>query len=69
MDFLGVSGMHYSGESLAANRIVEAEDSNVFASMIRQRMRELLELDVEICRTFEDLQAANELDGEPIRLP
>lgn len=68
MDFLGVSGMHYSGESLSDCRILVAEDSNVFASMIRQRMKELLDIDVEICRSFEDLQMANELSREPIRL-
>jgi PleD family two-component response regulator len=68
MDFLGVSGMHYSGESLAGARILVAEDSNVFTRMIRQRMKELLAIDVEICRTFDDLQMANELSAEPIRL-
>jgi PleD family two-component response regulator len=68
MDFLGVSGMHYSGVSLAGNRILVAEDSNVFASMISQRMKELLEIDVEICKTFEELQMANERDGAPVKL-
>jgi PleD family two-component response regulator len=68
MDFLGVSGMHYSGVSLQGNRIIIAEDSNVFASMISQRMKELLEIDVEICRDFEELQMANERSDEPIKL-
>jgi PleD family two-component response regulator len=68
MDFLGVSGMHYSGESLKGNRILVAEDSNVFTSMIKQRFRELLEIDVEICRNFEELQLANEKSDVPIRL-
>jgi PleD family two-component response regulator len=68
MDFLGVSGMHYSGESLKGNRILVAEDSNVFTSMIKQRFKELLEIDVEICRSFEELQLANEKSDEPIRL-
>lgn len=68
MDFLGVSGMHYSGESLAGNRIVVAEDSAVFTSMISQRFKELLNINVEICRNFEELQKANEREGDPIRL-
>lgn len=68
MDFLGVSGMHYSGESLKGNRILVAEDSNVFTSMIKQRFKEMLEIDVEICRNFEELQLANEKSDEPIRL-
>jgi PleD family two-component response regulator len=68
MDFLGVSGMHYSGQSLKGNRILVAEDSNVFTSMISQRFKELLQIDVEICRTFEDLQIANEKSDQPIRL-
>jgi len=68
MDFLGVSGMHYSGESLKGNRILVAEDSNVFTSMIKQRFQEALEIDVEICRNFEELQMANEKSYVPIRL-
>jgi len=68
MDFLGVSGMHYSGQSLKGNRILVAEDSNVFTSMISQRFKELLQIDVEICRTFEELQIANEKSDQPIRL-
>src|SRR5690606_6844785 len=57
-----------SGVSLQGNRIIIAEDSNVFASMISQRMKELLEIDVEICRDFEELQMANERSDEPIKL-
>lgn len=68
MDFLGVSGMHYSGQSLKGNRILVAEDSNVFTSMITQRFREALEIDVELCRSFEELQLANEKSDTPIRL-
>jgi len=60
--------MHYSGVSLQGNRIIIAEDSNVFASMISQRMKELLEIEVEICRDFEELQMANERSDEPIKL-
>jgi PleD family two-component response regulator len=68
MDFLGVSGMHYSGQSLKGNRILVAEDSNVFTSMISQRFKELLQIEVEICKNFEELQIANEKSGQPIRL-
>ena len=48
MDFLGVSGMHYSGVSLKGNRIILAEDSVVFNKLIPQRVKELLEIDIEI---------------------
>lgn len=68
MAFLGISGMHYSGDDFARARIIVAEDSNVFTSMIRTRLKELFGIDVEICRTFEDLQAANELSQEPVTL-
>jgi hypothetical protein len=34
MSFFGVSGMYYSGESLGEHRIVLAEDSNLFSSMV-----------------------------------
>ncbi|MBB1250798.1 MULTISPECIES: response regulator [unclassified Rhizobium] len=68
MDFLGVSGMHYSGVSLKGSRVIVAEDSAVFTSMIKQRMKELLEIDVEICRDFEEMQKANETSDEEILL-
>ncbi|HCL65362.1 MAG TPA: two-component system response regulator [Rhizobium sp.] len=68
MAFLGISGMQYSGESFPDARIIVAEDSNVFTSMIRTRLKELFNIDAEICRTFEDLQAANELSEEPVTL-
>ena len=68
MDFLGVSGMHYTGEALKGNRIILAEDSNVFTSMISQRFKELLDIEVEICHSFEEMQIANEKSDEPIRL-
>lgn len=68
MTFLGVSGMQYSGESFPDVRIIVAEDSNVFTSMIGTRLKELFGIDAEICRTFEDLQAANELSEEPVTL-
>jgi PleD family two-component response regulator len=60
--------MHYSGASLKGNRIILAEDSNVFTSMIRQRMKELLEIDVDICRDFEELQKSNENSDQEIVL-
>jgi PleD family two-component response regulator len=68
MPFLGVSGMQYSGASLAGSRILLVEDSNLFTSMIRARLRELLDIDVEICRNFEELQLAYDKSSEPIQL-
>ena len=56
MAVLGISGMQYSGETFPDVRIVLGEDSNVFTQMISQRLKELMGVDVEICRTFEDLQ-------------
>ena len=68
MTFLGISGMQYSGQSLANSRIVLAEDSNVFTSMIGTRMKELFGIDVEICRNFEELQLAYDHSSEPVTL-
>lgn len=68
MTFLGISGMQYSGQSLANSRIVLAEDSNVFTSMIGTRLKELFGIDVEICRSFEELQLAYDQGTEPVTL-
>lgn len=68
MSFLGISGMQYSGASLGSTRIVVAEDSNVFTSMIRTRLKELFDIDVMICRNFEELQLVYEKSSEPIAL-
>ena len=68
MTFLGISGMQYSGQSLANSRIVLAEDSNVFTSMIGTRMKELFGIEVEICRSFEELQLAYDQSSEPVTL-
>lgn len=68
MSFLGISGMQYSGGSLAGARILLAEDSNVFTSMISTKLKELLDIDIEICRNFEELQLAYDKSSEPIRL-
>ncbi|MGG7517530.1 response regulator [Allorhizobium undicola] len=68
MTYLGVSGMQYSGEKFPDARIIVAEDSNVFTSMIRQRLKEIFNMDVEICRTYEDLMMANELNDTPVTL-
>jgi PleD family two-component response regulator len=68
MAFLGVSGMQYSGGSFAGARILLAEDSNVFTSMIGGKLKELFDIDIEICRTFEDLQLAYDKSSEPIKL-
>jgi len=68
MTFLGISGMQYSGESLGKSRILLAEDSNVFTSMIGMRLKELFDIDIEICRNFEDLQLAYDRSTDPIML-
>jgi len=68
MTYLGISGMQYSGEQFPEARIIVAEDSNVFTSMIRQRLKEIVGIDAEICRTNEDLMMANELSDEPVTL-
>ncbi|MDP9836744.1 PleD family two-component response regulator [Neorhizobium huautlense] len=68
MTFLGISGMHYSGQDLAGARILLAEDSNVFTSMISKRLKELFGIEVEICRNFEDLQLAYDRSTDPITL-
>ncbi|MBP2549206.1 PleD family two-component response regulator [Neorhizobium galegae] len=68
MTYLGISGMQYSGEQFPDARIIVAEDSNVFTSMIRQRLKEIVGVDVDICRTHEDLMMANELSEEPVTL-
>ena len=41
MAYLGISGMQYSGEALSDARILLAEDSNLFTSMIRTKLKEL----------------------------
>lgn len=68
MSFLGISGMQYSGASLAQSRIIVAEDSNVFTSMISKRLKELFDIDVEICRSFDELQLSYDKSSEPITL-
>lgn len=66
--FIGLSGMQYSGGSLGDHRIVVVEDSNVFTSMIGQKLKESFDIDVEICRTFEELQLAFDYGERPITL-
>ena len=66
--FIGLSGMQYSGGSLAGHRIIVAEDSNVFASMIRQKLKECFDIDIEVCRSFDELQLAFEYNDRPITL-
>jgi PleD family two-component response regulator len=68
MTFLGISGMQYSGQSLANSRILLAEDSNVFTSMIGAGLKEMFGIDVEICRNFEELQLAYDRSSEPVTL-
>ncbi|WP_075292733.1 response regulator [Pararhizobium arenae] len=60
MSFFGVSGMYYSGESLQQYRIVLAEDSNLFSAMVSKRLKELFDIDVIVCKDYDDLQFAVE---------
>jgi len=60
--------MQYSGGSFTGARILLAEDSNVFTSMIHARLKELFDIEVEICRNFEELQLAYDKSSEPIKL-
>lgn len=68
MSFFGVSGMYYSGESLQHHRIVLAEDSNLFSAMVSKRLKELLDIDVIICRDYDDLQFSVENASFPAAL-
>ncbi len=68
MAFLGISGMQYSGGMFADARIILAEDSNVFTSMVGKRLKELFDIDVEICRNFEELQLSYDKSTDPITL-
>ncbi len=68
MSLFGVSGMYYSGESLQQHRIVLAEDSNLFSAMVSKRLKELLDIDVIVCRDYEDLQFSVENASFPAAL-
>ncbi|WEZ83179.1 response regulator [Rhizobium sp. 32-5/1] len=68
MSFFGVSGMYYSGESLQQHRIVLAEDSNLFSAMVSKRLKELLDIDVIVCRDYDDLQFSVENSSFPATL-
>lgn len=68
MNFLGITGMQYSGVPFRDTRILLAEDSNVFTQMIGARLKELLGLTVEICRNFEELQECYERSSEEVTL-
>lgn len=68
MNFLGITGMQYSGVAFENTRILLAEDSNVFTQMIGARLNELLGLSVEICRNFEELQECYEHSSEEVTL-
>jgi PleD family two-component response regulator len=60
--------MYYSGESLQQHRIVLAEDSNLFSAMVSKRLKELLDIDVIVCRDYEDLQFSVENASFPAAL-
>ncbi|PWV99020.1 response regulator receiver domain-containing protein [Hoeflea marina] len=66
--FIGISGMQYTGGSLGEHRILVAEDSNFFTSMIGQKFKELFDIDIEVCRNFEQIQLAFEYGSKPITL-
>lgn len=68
MNFLGITGMQYSGVPFHDTRILLAEDSNVFTQMIGARLKELLGLSVEVCRNFEELQECYERSSEEVTL-
>lgn len=68
MVFLGISGMQYSGASLADSRIILAEDSNVFLQMVGTRLNELFGIEIEVCKSFEELQLACERSETPVTL-
>ena len=68
MALIGISGMQYSGASLSHHRILVAEDSNVFTSMISKRLKELFDIDVEICRSFEELELAYDKSTDKVTL-
>lgn len=68
MVFLGISGMQYSGASLADSRIILAEDSNVFLQMVGTRLNELFGIEIEVCKSFEELQLACERSDTPVTL-
>jgi len=66
--FIGLSGMQYTGGSLGDHRIIVAEDSNVFTSMIGQKLKESFDVDIEVCRSLEELQLAFDYGDKPITL-
>ncbi|NTF07560.1 response regulator [Agrobacterium rubi] len=68
MNFLGITGMQYSGVPFHDTRILLAEDSNVFTQMIGARLNELLGLSVEVCRNFEELQECYERSSKEVTL-
>lgn len=66
--FIGLSGMQYSGGSLRDHRIVVAEDSRVFTSMIGTKLKDSFDIDIEACGNFDELQMAFDYDERPITL-
>jgi PleD family two-component response regulator len=60
--------MYYSGESLQQHRIVLAEDSNLFAAMVSKRLKELLDIDVIVCKDYDEVTFAIENAAFPATL-
>jgi len=68
MNFLGITGMQYSGVPFSAQRIILAEDTNVFTQLVSTRLMDMLGVQVTICRNFEELQEAYDAADGPIDL-
>jgi PleD family two-component response regulator len=68
MNFLGITGMQYSGVPFSAQRIILAEDTNVFTQLVSTRLMDMLGVQVTICRNFEELQEAYDAAEGPIDL-
>ncbi|WP_410176780.1 response regulator [Sinorhizobium medicae] len=60
MSFFGVSGMYYSGEIPWRAPDRACRGLNLFASMVSKRLKELFDIDVIVCRDYEDLLFAVE---------
>lgn len=66
--FIGLSGMQYSGGSLRDHRIIVAEDSRAFTSMIGRKLKDSFDIDIEVCGSFDELQLAFDYGERPITL-
>lgn len=60
--------MQYSGVPFSAQRIILAEDTNVFTQLVSTRLMDMLGVQVTVCRNFEELQEAYDSADGPIDL-